>query len=159
VIEITKADKCYFCSETECLEEHHIVPKRYEGSDCDENLVQVCPTCHRKLERIYNERFYENLGRHNQIKGKDLLEDKRDELVEHLLYSEISERVKGFIAALNWVSNKNRNDDYSPPWSEEKSLIVYCGNCGLTQHESENENQKCKDCKSRSLSVRAVVQK
>ena len=54
---------CYFClsEERQILEEHHIVPRRFDGSDDDENLVCVCPTCHQKLERLYNERFYREL--------------------------------------------------------------------------------------------------
>ena len=54
---------CYFCNNqhTELLETHHIVPARYGGSDEAENLVKVCPTCHRKLEYLYDGRFYEQL--------------------------------------------------------------------------------------------------
>lgn len=53
---------CYFCDETACLEEHHIVPRRFGGSDDSANLVRVCPTCHRKLESLYDKRFYDQLG-------------------------------------------------------------------------------------------------
>lgn len=53
---------CFFCDELEVLEEHHIVPQRFDGSDSDENLVTVCPTCHRKLESIYDARFYDEIG-------------------------------------------------------------------------------------------------
>lgn len=56
------SDSCHFCDETEALERHHIVPRRFGGSDADGNLVTVCPTCHRKLERLYNKRFYDALG-------------------------------------------------------------------------------------------------
>jgi hypothetical protein len=55
---------CYFClsEETEVLEDHHIVPRRFGGSDEDENMVRLCPTCHRKIERLYDSRFYEEIG-------------------------------------------------------------------------------------------------
>lgn len=58
---------CYFClsEERQILEEHHIVPRRFDGSDDDENLVRVCPTCHQKLERLYDDRFYDELGVEN----------------------------------------------------------------------------------------------
>ena len=58
---------CYFClsEERHILEEHHIVPRRFGGSDDDENLVRVCPTCHEKLERLYDSRFYDELGVEN----------------------------------------------------------------------------------------------
>lgn len=58
---MTGRDDCYFCDETECLESHHVVPRRFDGSDKEENLVTVCPTCHRKLEGLYDKRFYNEL--------------------------------------------------------------------------------------------------
>lgn len=56
-------DDCYFCGDHgTVLQEHHIVPKRHGGSDEPENLVKVCPTCHQKLEFLYNKEFYKRLG-------------------------------------------------------------------------------------------------
>ena len=54
---------CKFCEENDpdALEEHHIVPRRYNGSDKEENIVKVCASCHRKLESLYNNRFYEKV--------------------------------------------------------------------------------------------------
>jgi hypothetical protein len=46
----------------EVLEEHHIVPRRHGGSDDSDNLVDLCPTCHEKVERLYDRRFYDELG-------------------------------------------------------------------------------------------------
>jgi len=58
----TKRDDCYFCGGGEgVLETHHIVPRRFGGSDEAENLVDLCPTCHQKLERLYDRRFYEEV--------------------------------------------------------------------------------------------------
>lgn len=56
------SEACLFCDEEYALDRHHIVPQRYGGSDEEENLVTVCPTCHRKLETLYDTRFYESLG-------------------------------------------------------------------------------------------------
>lgn len=55
---------CYFCGNDndEILQEHHIVPRRFGGSDEGENLVDLCPNCHRGIERLYNKRFYDALG-------------------------------------------------------------------------------------------------
>jgi len=64
---------CYFCPETECLEKHHIVPKRYGGNDTQENQVSVCPTCHSKLERLYDDEFYRELGVSKEDKDRDNL--------------------------------------------------------------------------------------
>jgi len=63
---------CYFClsEERQILEEHHIVPRRFDGSDDDENLVRVCPTCHQKLERLYDDRFYDELGVESSDSGE-----------------------------------------------------------------------------------------
>jgi len=58
------ARQCYFCKESSpsALDEHHIVPQRYNGSDEPENLVTVCASCHRKLEDLYDDDFYERMG-------------------------------------------------------------------------------------------------
>jgi hypothetical protein len=56
-------EDCYFCDESDdVLETHHIVPRRHGGSDDGHNLVDVCPTCHQKLERLYDDRFYTAIG-------------------------------------------------------------------------------------------------
>jgi len=54
---------CYFCNENNdnMLEEHHVVPRRFGGSDADENLVTVCASCHNGLESLYDSRFYDKL--------------------------------------------------------------------------------------------------
>jgi DNA replicative helicase MCM subunit Mcm2 (Cdc46/Mcm family) len=57
-------ETCYFCHEpdTHLLETHHIVPERYGGSDDADNLVRLCPNCHERLEQVYDQRFYAELG-------------------------------------------------------------------------------------------------
>ncbi|UBF23414.1 HNH endonuclease [Haloarcula tailed virus 3] len=59
-----KADtsRCYFCPKRNDIEVHHIVPQRFNGSDSRENLVALCDRCHRKIEALYDKRFYEKLG-------------------------------------------------------------------------------------------------
>lgn len=54
--------ECYFCESTENIEEHHIVPQRFSGSDARGNLVELCHDCHWKLERLYNKDFWEAIG-------------------------------------------------------------------------------------------------
>lgn len=61
MMKITNNNKCYFCTETEVLQEHHIVPKEYGGCDREENLVKVCPNCHNKLHDLHDDRFYAEL--------------------------------------------------------------------------------------------------
>lgn len=53
---------CHFCESTADIEEHHIVPQRFDGSDAETNLVDLCHDCHWKLERLYNKDFWEAIG-------------------------------------------------------------------------------------------------
>lgn len=57
---MTERKTCYVCGKRcpHLLETHHIVPRRHDGSDRSSNLVDVCPTCHRALEKIYDKSFY-----------------------------------------------------------------------------------------------------
>lgn len=57
-------DVCYICGNKnrDVLEQHHIVPRRFGGGDEDENLVQLCSNCHTSVERLYDKRFYDELG-------------------------------------------------------------------------------------------------
>lgn len=55
------SDSCLFCDEEDALDRHHVVPRRHGGADTEENLVTVCPTCHRKLESLYDKRFYDKI--------------------------------------------------------------------------------------------------
>lgn len=55
-------DRCHFCPRQTDIEAHHIVPQRFNGRDRRENLVGVCERCHKKLEALYDKRFYEKLG-------------------------------------------------------------------------------------------------
>lgn len=57
-------DRCFICGEDNpnVLQTHHIVPSRHGGTDDSENLVRLCANCHQALERIYNARFYQELG-------------------------------------------------------------------------------------------------
>lgn len=64
---MSKRDKidtsgCYFCARQTDIHAHHIVPDRFNGKETRENLVGVCERCHKKLERLYDKRFYERLG-------------------------------------------------------------------------------------------------
>jgi len=58
----TTEQTCYFCESTDEIEEHHILPQRFDGSDQPTNVVDVCHDCHWKLERLYNKDFWEAIG-------------------------------------------------------------------------------------------------
>jgi len=91
-------ESCYFCHDnhTELLETHHIVPSRYGGSDDAENLVDVCPNCHQKLERLYGNRFYEKLG----IEVPDAEVDEQEFTVKqrYTCREQITERISDHVA-------------------------------------------------------------
>lgn len=55
-------DECAFCGETDDLETHHIIPRKFGGTDDDVNLLRVCGHCHKVLERTYDYRFYQGIG-------------------------------------------------------------------------------------------------
>lgn len=59
----TGRDTCYFCDSEGPIETHHLVPRRYEGSDNDENLVDLCPSCHERLERLYDDDVLQKIVR------------------------------------------------------------------------------------------------
>lgn len=53
---------CYFCGSEGPIETHHIIPQRHDGSDDECNLVDLCPTCHERLERLYNNEFFRQVA-------------------------------------------------------------------------------------------------
>jgi len=56
--------ECFICGDgnEKVLQQHHVVPKRYGGSDRDDNLVWLCASCHQAIERLYDDDFYQRLG-------------------------------------------------------------------------------------------------
>jgi len=54
--------RCYFCGSEGPIETHHIAPRRHGGENSDDNLVDLCPTCHQRLERLYDTDFYKTIG-------------------------------------------------------------------------------------------------
>ncbi|OAQ51728.1 hypothetical protein HTG_16860 [Natrinema mahii] len=59
---MVSSDGCYFCNSEVDIEEHHILPQRFDGSDLPGNTVDLCHDCHWKLERLYNKDFWEAIG-------------------------------------------------------------------------------------------------
>lgn len=55
-------NECAFCGDDRVVHHHHIIPRRFGGSDAEENLLSVCPTCHAIVERTWNDEFYDALG-------------------------------------------------------------------------------------------------
>lgn len=51
-------DDCYFCGSEGPIETHHILPRRHGGTDVKSNLVDVCPTCHERVEQLYSDQVW-----------------------------------------------------------------------------------------------------
>ena len=64
-------DACFICGDVNenRHQVHHIVPRRVDGSSEDENLVVLCASCHQAVEKMYDARFYEELGVRRDIGG------------------------------------------------------------------------------------------
>lgn len=83
-------DDCYLCNdECDVLERHHIHPRRHGGGDEARNLVTVCPTCHKKLERLYDRRFYQGIGVRDPPEQDDEVEEPEPEGLEAKLVYQI----------------------------------------------------------------------
>jgi len=63
-VEQTGRTTCFFCSSKGPLERHHILPKRIGGTDKDRNVVDLCPTCHKRIEQLYDDRVLRELSPH-----------------------------------------------------------------------------------------------
>lgn len=83
----TNRESCYICGEPvgHLLETHHIVPRRYDGSDNAENLVDLCPSCHQAVEKIYDERFYDRLQTAFENDGSEDKAKTSEEMANHKL--------------------------------------------------------------------------
>ena len=57
------SERCKICGEDNevVLQQHHLVPRRLNGKDNDENLVTLCANCHEAIEKIYDETFWDRV--------------------------------------------------------------------------------------------------
>lgn len=55
---------CFICGEEvpHGIHSHHVVPQEYGGSDEEQNLVDLCASCHSAIHKMYGQRFYRELG-------------------------------------------------------------------------------------------------
>ena len=104
----TNRESCYICGEPvgHLLETHHIVPRRHGGSDNVENLVDLCPSCHQALEKIYDKRFYNRLK--NALDEKELAEPNTEDSKSKL-------RKK---SSLELVEDVEMSEEYRPMGSD-----------------------------------------
>lgn len=91
-------NRCFICGEDtpSRLQTHHIVPRRHGGSDNSENLVRLCANCHQAIEKMYDKRFYQELG----VEKQNTSDTPRSELI-----TSASEITKGEMYV--WYMNQN----------------------------------------------------
>jgi len=70
---MAEARECFICGENRpnSIETHHIVPRRYGGTDSPENLVDLCSSCHAAIEKLYTDDFYERLSIEKRSSNSD----------------------------------------------------------------------------------------
>jgi len=85
-------EECEICGQhyPNAMNQHHLIPKRYGGSNSDDNLIVLCANCHSAIEQIYDRSFWEkansipdhkftdldadNVGRPNKL-GSELMSE------------------------------------------------------------------------------------
>jgi len=126
--------RCYFCGSEGPIETHHIVPRRHDGSDDETNLVDLCPTCHERLEALYNKRFYES------ISGENLKNDGTTQ--ENKQHNKNIETVRKTIV----MKVKNLSDEYpqttgAPVTAVKNAVYEQEKERGFIETRSEVERQ------------------
>ena len=65
--------KCIFCGSTHNLQRHHCWQKRFNGPDTADNLVWICPACHRTFH-IISDINLSHIVRHKNIDNHEIRE-------------------------------------------------------------------------------------
>lgn len=63
--------KCIFCGSTHDLQRHHCWQKRFGGPDSADNLVWICPNCHRTFH-IISDINLNHIVRHRNIENHEV---------------------------------------------------------------------------------------
>jgi len=108
------SSKCHFCDEKDALDRHHVVPRRFGGSDSEDNLVTVCPTCHRKLENLYDKEFYSAIG----VKDSGFFEEHNN-TTERCDFNDVPNHISRNVS--DWPVRYDDTDHFQ----------IYCPECGV----------------------------
>lgn len=49
---VKKQGECFICGATTNLQDHHVIPKCIGGDKLENNKVQLCADCHKKLHQL-----------------------------------------------------------------------------------------------------------
>ena len=66
-------DKCLFCGARDSLQRHHIIQKRFHGSDNTSNIVLLCPRCHRLYHGL-TDLLLDHVLKHRKINYHEIRE-------------------------------------------------------------------------------------
>lgn len=71
-------NECYFCHRQDVLDKHHILPRANGGKGNPENILHLCPSCHRLLhtKKVIDLVSGDYIVRYN--KGEISISDKND---------------------------------------------------------------------------------
>jgi hypothetical protein len=151
--------RCYFCGSEGPIETHHIVPKRFDGTDSEENLVDLCANCHRRLESLYNKRFYEKMSvlRGAKAEIKYNVDEIKKEVDE---FCSSKENKKDII---DWVSNwTNHNEEESQLIVNDmidKGWLAQTENGVVQVYEIEREKDDISIISPKPENVKGVIEK
>lgn len=79
---MTKVEmECYICGHDHerVLQKHHLIPRRFDGTNTDENLVTLCANCHLVIEQLYDDKFFRRLLKKFDPKERDMAPKERME--------------------------------------------------------------------------------
>lgn len=71
VTQYQRAD-CFFCGSDGPIETHHILPRRHGGTDVKSNLVDLCPTCHERVEQLYSDQIWTTYAQNTVFGSGDM---------------------------------------------------------------------------------------
>lgn len=151
--------RCYFCGSEGPIETHHIVPKRFDGSDNEENLVDLCPNCHRRLECIYDKRFYENMSvlRGAQAEINYNLNQVKEEVDEFCRSEENKEDIIDWVC--NWTNHNEEESRLIVNDMIDKGCLAQTENGIVQAYEIERENNDISLITPQPESVIDVIEK
>lgn len=105
--------QCRFCGTTDeehseknsaGLDVHHIIPKADGGPDAEKNLVALCRSCHRTLERLHGQAMGVIAGKEDYSRTLEGLNKTWDQYKEEL--DECNDTLETFVSENPVFSNK-----------------------------------------------------
>jgi len=108
---------------------HHLIPRRYGGSDDDDNVVILCANCHTAIEQLYNRSFWEKARSIPDHKFNDLDSQNigRPEKLGSELQSEVLELYEMGVSYAS-IARVIESKPNGPESISRKTISRYCKN-------------------------------